>query len=216
MSSSVWAGWNYFAEFTIIGNTLCEVWSHDLCIDWADTATFKPYAKAKMFFGKGGQYVYEDKDALYFFPMNDEWRRIEIDHKNLKKIQTNYFTDEKNIYFASLPFSGIKKIWPRNRPYSFLDDIFIYDNKVYYRWALEVWLNGKRLLRDTQKKFGTQTPQYLIYGSIIYIDQWFSLIKLRGVHIPTFRIIPEWYEDKNQIYKRIDGHYGFDFEIMKK
>ncbi len=63
-----------------------------------------------MFFGKGGQYVYEDKNALYFFPMNDEWRRIEIDHKNLKKIQTNYFTDEKNIYFASLPFSGIKKI----------------------------------------------------------------------------------------------------------
>lgn len=216
MSSSVFAWWNSFVEFTYTNGKFCEVANKNSCLQWVDRETFGKFYQAKSIFWEEGQYVYSDKNALYFFPVNDEWRRVEIDHKNLKKIWSDYYTDSKNIYYAQFPINGISKIWVGNKPYSFLGNTLIYDGIVYSRSTPLQWIVGKKLIRDTKKKFGSETPGYLIYGSTVFIDQGFSFIKLRWVDIPTFRKTDAWFEDKNKFFKKIEGHYGFDFEITKK
>ena len=210
------ASWNSFTDFTYVNGKFCESVYIESCLEWADKETFGKFDRAKELFWENWQYVYSDKNALYFFPVNGEWNRLELDTKNLKAIWGWYFNDGKSIFFASFPVIGIRKIETTKNCRVLHEWVLICGSKVYYNWLLENWINGIKLSKDTLKKFKSWTPEYLVYGSTIFMPQGFSLLRLRGVDIWTFHKNETWYEDKRRIYTQTDWHYGFDFEITNK
>ena len=237
-SANAWGGytWPYFVPRE---GTMCPYmepsdsnpvdYYPESCLKWADPTTFGKFRKWRLLFGKQWWDLYIDRNALYFHPMNGEWERIELDVKAIWKTWRNYFYAGDSLYYNWLPLSDIKKV--RNMlstEGTFLDNdtIVIKDtvnnkSEFYYKWILYPFIDGERLENDTRAYFknkkDTSNVDFFVVNDTIYFADIFELHEIKWVDLSTFRKNGRsWYQDKNNFYTFIYGHYGFEIVTKAK
>lgn len=237
------AWWGYTGpEFIPLNGQMCRYkdptentvtkYTQEDCLEWSDPATFGKFRKWKLLFGKHmwGN-VYADKNALYYFPVNGEWERIELDVKSISKTGRNYFYASNALYYNWLPLSDIIKvtedlIWI----WRYLDDDTLITShpetgksEFYYRWILDLSIDANKLEHDTVNYFESKGQLSLINYPFfvswytVYMPDTFELHKIEWVDLKTFRKNGWfWYQDKNNFYRFVYWHYGFEIVIKSK
>jgi hypothetical protein len=168
-----------------------------------DINTFKPF-KIKSRINLGNRInTYKDKKYLYFFVMNDDWRRVSIKWEDLKFISwTDYFHNWYEMYYEGW-FMWIVKV---DIPYKKInfnaiknlnnDLIIIYDN-IFYNWINQkkLWIKNWRTIKSNPNSiFFTADNRVFIIDS-----SWTKELKWADAN--TFKCNNETCEDINSNYK---------------
>ena len=178
----------------------------------ADKNTFCIYESELLEYVK-----YSDDKNVYFFPINSERTKVEMDVNNIKTMNMwNYFHDTKN-YFFNEWINGINKIgaYSSHDKIKYLDyEVIIINNILYYKW------NNQLNLNINIEKITNHKDWYLISDNKVFLRSYI-LQEIEWADWQTFRYIEDdlgsYYEDKNNIYKIYywPWNFGID-EIIKK
>ena len=216
-STFAWGGYSW-PEFIPVDGKMCAykdqenvklIYTEEDCLEWSDPATFQKFRKGRLLFGKYGGNIYVDKNAIYYFPMNGEWTRTELNVKGLRKLKDGYLTDGNSYFYNSIRYRPINLFWQvKNDKIIYLGEWLIsYSGGVYYNGILEEWL----IPAIIEKKNGN-----LFSRNILLLPDGWTLHRIDNVDIATLKQNRNNYEDKDNYYNLISGHYGFDVETNPK
>ena len=175
----------------------------------ADPDTIKQYTGSM--FSNNADY-YHDKNNIFYHPINWEWNKLEMNIAALKKIDNSRYLKDDNSYFYDNWIYGINK----------LDTALNKDNIIKYLWhelmwindiLYYIWKNQSVLDLDTKNIQINETWAYITSNNRIFFLNFWKLTEIKWVDLSTFtKIDNSTYQDKNNTYKIIQWHYGFDIE----
>ncbi len=211
-------------SFVKIDWRVCAIEEPTFCIPDDEIATIKKYSKWRIILWVNGNNIYVTKRALYYFPMNDQWRRIELNTQKLRRLNSSHFTDGTSYFYNWLSsMRGIERIgsvseW-KLKLFSY--GVSALKSKLFYHWVEMPWYNPEKIsisLHQITESAGKYNFTLLWHDNVILLESnnWFY--KISGIDRASFKVIDmNTFEDKNKKYFIEYGPYSVtNVEIITK